>query len=58
MVSRTKLPPGWMKVKLGHIASEVNERCNTNGHLLVLSMTKYDGFVPSDEYFGRQVYSR
>lgn len=58
MASREKQNPSWAEVKLGDIAFEVNERCDTNKHFPVLSMTKYNGFVPSQEYFGRQVYSR
>lgn len=47
----------WINVKIGDIAKEINKRNGKNKEIIVLSCTKYDGLVPSLEYFGRKIYS-
>ena len=47
----------WKHVPIKSFANEVSNR-NVNGiNYIVLSCTKYDGLVPSLEYFGKQIYS-
>ena len=47
----------WKQVPIKSFANEVSNR-NVNGiNYIVLSCTKYDGLVPSLEYFGKQIYS-
>jgi type I restriction enzyme, S subunit len=58
MAARTKAPSGWSEVTLGDIASEANDRHGDGRERHVYSMTKHRGFVPSSEYFDRQVFSR
>ena len=58
MASRVQIPNGWRMVRLGDLATEVNERANGESDAEVYSVTKYDGFVRSLDYFGRQVFSR
>ncbi|MDN3657828.1 restriction endonuclease subunit S [Ferruginibacter paludis] len=38
-------------------AEEISKKNTTDLELIVLSCTKYDGLVPSLEYFGRKIYS-
>lgn len=53
-----RAPRGWRTLKLGAVADEV-KRINRDGLALpVLSCTKSQGIVFSDEYFGKQVYSK
>jgi type I restriction enzyme S subunit len=47
---------GWVRWRLGGFAWEVSEQAPPNSE--VLSVTKHDGFVPSLEYFGKQVFSK
>lgn len=47
----------WINVKICDIAKEINKRNGKNKEIIVLSCTKYDGLVPSLEYFGRKIYS-
>jgi type I restriction enzyme S subunit len=50
-------PSDWKRVSLGEVTHEVMTR-NANGAALpVLSCTKHQGLVFSEEYFGRRVYS-
>lgn len=51
-------PAGWRRVALGDLVHERDERAESAPQAAVYSVTKYDGFVPSLEYFGRQVFSR
>lgn len=46
----------WDFVKVKTIAKEINS-VNGDNEYTVFSCTKYDGLVPSLEYFGRQIYS-
>jgi type I restriction enzyme S subunit len=47
----------WRLEKLNKFASEVSLRNKEDFNLTVLSCTKYDGLVPSLEYFGRKIFS-
>ena len=58
MASKVQIPKGWRSVRLGDVATEVNDRANGESDAEVYSVTKYDGFVRSLDYFDRQVFSR
>jgi type I restriction enzyme S subunit len=47
----------WKKCVIKSFAEEVSTRNIKNKNYVVLSCTKYDGLVPSLEYFGKQIYS-
>lgn len=47
---------GWAPTKIGDFAWEPTERATPDAE--VLSVTKHRGFVPSLEYFGKQVFSK
>jgi len=47
----------WKEVHIKEIANEVSIKNKEDKQLTVLSCTKYDGLVPSLEYFGRKIYS-
>lgn len=47
---------GWAPAKIGDFAWEPTERAAPD--VEVLSVTKHRGFVPSLEYFGKQVFSK
>ncbi len=49
-------PSDWGLVKIGKVAKEVSAR-NGESEETVLSCSKYDGFVNSLDYFGKQVFS-
>jgi len=51
-----KYPSDWVLVKIGKVAKEVSAR-NGESEETVLSCSKYDGFVNSLDYFGKQVFS-
>ena len=46
----------WPMVKLGNITKELSSRLD-DLDLPIYSVTKHDGFVPSAEYFKKQVFS-
>lgn len=48
----------WKKVAIKEFATEVSLKNKRNDNWEVLSCTKYDGLVPSLQYFGRQVFSK
>ena len=48
----------WKRVPIKSFAKEISIRNNEEKNFTVLSCTKYDGLVPSLEYFGRQIYSK
>ncbi len=50
-------PQEWNFVQIQRIGNEITKRLNNNSKSPVLSCSKYDGFVNSLEYFGKQVYS-
>lgn len=45
-------------VQLGEIAWSAGERAGSTNHVSVYSVTKHGGFVLSDDYLKKQVYSR
>lgn len=47
----------WKEIHIRDVAKEVSLRNNTDKQLTVLSCTKYNGLVPSLEYFGRKIFS-
>jgi type I restriction enzyme S subunit len=49
-------PSDWTLVKIGKVAKEVSTH-NSEDEQTVLSCSKYDGFVNSLDYFGKQVFS-
>ncbi|UNK37489.1 restriction endonuclease subunit S [Shinella sp. H4-D48] len=48
---------GWRLTAFSDIASDVSARNRSRDEIPVLSVTKYDGFVPSEEYFKKKVFS-
>lgn len=50
-------PTDWRKVALGAITKELSNRNPDSHDLPVLSCTKHEGLVLSEEYFGRRVYA-
>lgn len=52
------VPDGWGRVRLADVARERQQRGNSAVDAEVFSVTKYDGFVRSLDYFERQVFSR
>ena len=46
----------WKPLKIYDVAKEVSLKNRDDKQLTVLSCTKYDGLVPSLEYFGRRVF--
>lgn len=48
----------WKKIAIKDFAIEISLKNNRNENWEVLSCTKYDGLVPSLQYFGRQVFSK
>lgn len=55
--SSNVIPKEWNLLPLGEIVEEVNSRNGSNTNL-VLSITKYEGFVESKKYFKKQVFSQ
>ena len=47
----------WKRIPIKDFAKEVSIRNSNHEDHIVLSCTKYDGLVPSLEYFGKQIYS-
>ena len=47
----------WKEVHIRNVAKEVSARNKDDKQLTVLSCTKYDGLVPSLEYFGRKIFA-
>jgi type I restriction enzyme S subunit len=47
----------WKDLHIRDVSKEVSIRNKDDKQLTVLSCTKYDGLVPSLEYFGRKIYS-
>jgi len=47
----------WKRIPIKDFAKEVSIRNSNRDDYIVLSCTKYDGLVPSLEYFGKQIYS-
>lgn len=53
-----QIPEGWTHDKLGKCLREVKERKGSNEALPVLSVTNTQGFVLSEDFFDRKVYSK
>ena len=47
----------WKEKNIRDVAKEVSIRNKSDKQLTVLSCTKYDGLVPSLEYFGRKIFA-
>jgi type I restriction enzyme S subunit len=47
----------WKRLKIDQIANEVSIKNQEDKEFTVLSCTKYDGLVPSLEYFGRKIFA-
>ena len=47
----------WKNIHIKDVSKEVSIRNKEDKQLTVLSCTKYDGLVPSLEYFGRKIFS-
>jgi len=47
----------WKDIHIRDIAKEVSIRNSNGNQHIVLSCTKYDGLVPSLEYFGRKIFA-
>jgi len=47
----------WKRVHIHDISKEVSIKNKADKQLTVLSCTKYDGLVPSLEYFGRKIFA-
>lgn len=47
----------WKYVRIKAVASEISIKNRGDKELVVLSCTKYNGLVPSLEYFGRKIYA-
>jgi type I restriction enzyme S subunit len=47
----------WKEIHIRDVAKEVSIRNKIDKQLTVLSCTKYDGLVPSLEYFGRKIFA-
>jgi type I restriction enzyme S subunit len=60
LLSGKKRLPGfdveWEEKRIEDFAKEYSQKNERNEEIEVLSCTKYDGLVPSLEYFGRQVF--
>lgn len=52
------LPKGWTTIALGDVAKSAGEKAGAVTASPVYSVTKHLGFVPSADYFKKQVYSR
>jgi type I restriction enzyme S subunit len=46
----------WKKMSIGDVATQFTGKNKDDEDIEVLSCTKYDGLVPSLQYFGRKVY--
>jgi len=47
----------WKEIHIRDVAKEVSIKNKSDKQLTVLSCTKYDGLVPSLEYFGRKIFA-
>ena len=51
-------PPEWLRTDLGSVTKEEKDRVGAGPAPVVLSSTKHQGLVPSDEFFkNRTIYS-
>lgn len=47
----------WKEIHIREVSEETSIRNREDKQLIVLSCTKYDGLVPSLEYFGRKIFA-
>lgn len=47
----------WKEIHIKDVSKEISIRNKADKQLTVLSSTKYDGLVPSLEYFGRKIFA-
>jgi len=47
----------WREIHIRDVADEISIKNKSDKQLTVLSCTKYDGLVPSLEYFGRKIFA-
>ncbi|MCW1948846.1 MAG: N-6 DNA methylase, partial [Candidatus Shapirobacteria bacterium] len=52
------IPNGWKTILLSDVIQEIKTVAGENNKFPVLSITKYDGFVESEKYFNKQVFSK
>lgn len=61
LTGKKRLPGGsgeWKKIAIKDFAIDISLKNTHNENWEVLSCTKYNGLVPSLQYFGRQVFSK
>ena len=56
-IDHSTLPAGWKVLQLDTLVEEVNTRAGGKHSYPVLSMTKHEGFVESQSYFKKRVFS-
>lgn len=52
------IPSGWEECSIGSFSKVISLKNTAGESIPVLSMTKYDGFVDSLEYFSKQIFSK
>ena len=52
------LPEEWEVVRLGDVIEELKEKNKSNVDLKVFTVSNMEGFVPSDRFFSKRVYSK
>ena len=55
---RHEIPQGWELINLSKFTHEIRARHTGVGNIPILSMTKYDGFIDSLEYFKKRIFSK
>jgi len=56
---KKRLPRNWKEIPLGKLISQKNERYRSDiPNIAVLSITNEEGFVKSEEFFKKQVFSK
>ncbi|MFH1288980.1 MAG: restriction endonuclease subunit S [bacterium] len=53
-----RVPDGWNLIKLGKLLTEFSERNKNSNNTPVLSVTNKTGFVISEDYFSKKVFSK
>lgn len=48
---------GWQRLNIENVANEISSKNKKGNDIIVLSCTKYNGLVPSLEYFGRKIFA-
>ena len=51
-----RITQSWKKMKLGDFCKEKSFKFDGKSKIPVLSITKYDGFVNSLDYFNKQIF--